>query len=422
MPDSMPADWNAPNPLFPLLRNDDQAFLRELATRHRFSSQEQRQLSEIARDLQQWHAQPLATFWPTNNNKPRKQLMKELRQQLHALRTGPKKLTPEPLKPAKLARDLAPSERKIHGMCPVAAPETVCCNLRTIDAVENCGFGCSYCTIQTFYGQAVTFDAELASKLNKLAADLDPGRLYHFGTGQSSDSLMWGNQHGILDDLCAFASQNPNILLEFKTKSKNVQYFLKQSQLPPNIVCSWSLSPQSIIEAEEHFTASLDERLAAARSVADRGVRVSFHFHPMIIFDGWQDAYQQLANRLQDTFSPEEILFISFGSVTFIRPVIRAIRERERPTKMLQMDLVPTAKGKLSYPPELKKQQFSLIFQSFAPWHDQVFFYLCMEEAEYWTSTFGRVYPDNDSFEHALLTASRAKLPTTVSSPDPSLS
>ena len=79
----------------------------------------------------------------------------------------------------------------------------------------------------------------MGRKLKKI--ELDPRRFYHFGTGQSSDSLVWGNKNGILDDLCTFARANPNVLLEFKTKSANIAYFLDH-EIPENIVCSWSLN------------------------------------------------------------------------------------------------------------------------------------------------------------------------------------
>jgi spore photoproduct lyase len=281
-------------------------------------------------------------------------------------------------------------------MCPVASEETVCCNLRTIDAVENCGMGCSYCAVQTFYGDEVVFDAKLKEKLE--AIELEDDRFYHIGTGQSSDALMWGNQHGLIDDLCDFARAHPNVLLEFKSKSKNVAYFLKHPT-PPNIVLSWSLNTPTVIRNEEHFSASLEQRLRAARQVADRGIKLAFHFHPMVHYDCWQEDYAALAAAVTEQFDPSEVLFISLGSVTFIKPVIKALRQRATPTKMLQMEMVPGAKGKLSYPHELKVEMFGHMYEAFAPWQDDVFFYLCMEQASLWHSTFGFAYETNEAFE-----------------------
>ncbi len=152
-------------------------------------------------------------------------------------------------------------ERTIIGDCPVASPKTRCCNLKTLDSVISCGHDCSYCSIQSFYtGGKVQFDTHLKEKLAELS--FDPSKRYHIGTGQSSDSLMWGNRGNSLDYLTEFAKKNKNVILEFKTKSKNVEWLL-QNDIPRNVIVTWSLNPQEIIDNEEHLTASLEERLRA---------------------------------------------------------------------------------------------------------------------------------------------------------------
>ena len=199
-----------------------------------------------------------------------------------------------------------------------------------------------------------------------------------------------------------FAAKNPNIVLEFKTKSDNISYFL-ENDFPANIVCSWSLNPQTIIENEEHFTASLQNRLLAARKVADKGLKVSFHFHPIVYYDKWKESYTKIAEKVQKLFEPHEILFISFGSVTFIKPVLKKIRKQGFNTKITQMELVTDPHGKMTYPDDIKVEKFSTMYKTFSPWHDEVFFYLCMEKASLWQQSLGYVYPDNETFEKAML-------------------
>ena len=403
--------------LFPMLDPADQAFIRSIAVRYRLTFQELRQLAENALDLRMWKQTPLPELWILLEQKSRikniqrkKDVIGLLNYHLENLRRKPKSYPPKGLdkpKAPKLQFELEDSNKRILGKCPVASEETVCCNLHTIDAVENCGFGCSYCTIQTFYGEKITFDKNFHQKL--LALELDPNRFYHIGTGQASDSLMWGNRYDILHDLCEFAENNPNILLEFKTKSRNVHFFLRHS-VPRNIVCSWTLNTATIIENEEHFTASIEQRLQAARQVADRNIRVAFHFHPLVFYDKWRDDYQRLATKVLGRFSPDEVLFISFGSVTFIKPAIKAIRQRRGASKILQMELVRDPKGKLTYPDHIKEEMFSAMYQNFKPWHDRVFFYLCMEKAKLWNSTFGFSYPSNETFEREFGRATMGKL------------
>jgi spore photoproduct lyase len=219
----------------------------------------------------------------------------------------------------------------------------------------------------------------------------------HIGTGQSSDSLVWGNRENVLKDLCEFAARHPKVLLEFKTKSANVKHLL-QLDVPKNVVCSWSLNTEAIVENEEHFTASLDKRLEAARKAADAGIHVAFHFHPVVYYEGWEADYEALVGRVQSMFKPEEVLFVSFGSVTFIKPVIQKLRDQGHNSKMLQMEMVPDPHGKLSYPDPIKIEIFSNMYKWFKPWRNKVFQYLCMERAYFWDEVFGWHYPNNDHF------------------------
>ena len=293
------------------------------------------------------------------------------------------------------------------GACPVASEGTRCCNLLTLDAVESCGFDCSYCSIQSFYNQnKITFDENFKDKLKNL--NLDPSQTYHIGTGQSSDSLMWGNREGILDALFEFAKNNPNVILEFKTKSNNIKYLL-ENEVPKNIICTWSLNTQTIIDNEEHLTASLDERINSARVLANKGVIVGFHFHPIVVYENYLDEYKNIYDRLVSEFNSDEIALISMGTLTFIKPVIKKLRQRELKTKILQMPF-ETINGKQSYSIKQKKQMFKHCYDSFKPWHKSVYFYMCMEAHSLWKDVFGFEYSSNNQMEDFMKIAYLGKI------------
>ena len=408
--------------LFAVLPEREQRLVRAIHDRYRLTVQEVRLLCEAARDLQMWGEPRLDAWWRAAEGRlaatagatparlersaarARKQrLMKALREHLDGLRRAATRYgeqpPPAPERPPLHVVSESTGDA-VFGDCPVRSERTLCCNLKTIDAVKNCAFGCSYCTIQTFYGDRVAIDADLGAKLRNL--DLEPGRFYHIGSGQSSDSLVWGNRGGMLDRMCDFARAHPDVLLEFKTKSANVTYFMDpQRATPANVVCSWSLNTTPVIEHEEHLTATLEQRLRAARRVADRGIRVAFHFHPMVRYAGWEHDYPALARRLTAEFSPDEVSFVSFGSVTFIKPVIREIRRRGEPTRILQTDLVKDPHGKLTYPDDLKVRMFSTMYRALAPWRERVFMYLCMEKPAIWDRAFGWRFSSNEEFEQA---------------------
>jgi len=400
--------------LYEKLSESERSFIKELSYRYKFTFQEFRHLVQAARDLEMWGEQPLQVWWQNKfpqGTQTKRSMITALKNHLDNLKNCEKVYNPAPaFRPIQHKANKIISSRgdkKIWGMCPVASDKTVCCQLRTIDAVENCIYACSYCTIQTFYTDKIIIEQDVYKKLMQIEIERD--RFYHFGTGQSSDSLALGNRDGILDAHCAFARKYPNIMLEFKSKSKNIEFFLT-NDIPKNVVCSWSLNTPTIIKHEEHFTASLEERLISARRLADKGIKVAFHFHPLVYYKGWSEDYPEIVHTLLNSFTPEEVLFVSFGSVTLIKPVIQKIRDVGNPTKILQMNFASDPHGKLTYTDEIKIIMFKRLYEAFLPWKEKVFIYLCMEKASIWQSTFGFVYQNNDEFERDFGTYTMCKI------------
>ncbi len=396
--------------LFLSLDEKTKGFIHSIASNHRLTFQQLMQITEMAVDLRMWNEVLLPERWielenqiTSENGNAGKTIFEQLRQQWHSLKNGETVYdSVTKLSSWDWKKRVTTHERDdtIFGMCPVASEKTICCNLLTIDAIQGCGFGCSYCSIQTFYDEkSISVDANLSDKLQVIT--LDPSRKYHICSGQSSDSLFLGNSSRVLTTQLDFARRNPNVILEFKTKSKNVSHLL-ETDVPPNVFVSWSVNPQSITENEEHFSASLKDRLVAARRVADRGILIGFHFHPMVHYRGWENDYETLIRKVLSIFSSEEVALVSFGTLTFIKSAIKNLRLKGLSSKVLQIPLEETA-GKLSYPQQIKEELFQTAWHAFAPWHDSVFFYLCMENRELWQSVFGFCHDNNNAFEEALL-------------------
>jgi len=395
---------------FDKLLEDEQNHLEKQALHYRFSFQQLKQLIDMAIDFNMWNEESILERLHGDFNS-KKDAFDTIREQHYTLKNSPKSYENFDVSEHKIEHKFSFVEKDNKdlslGMCPVASPNTRCCNLLTLDAVESCGFDCSYCSIQSFYNEnQIGIDINLAEKLEKL--ELDPNLTYHIGTGQSSDSLMWGNRGGILDALFAFARRYPNVILEFKTKSDNISYFL-ENEVPSNIICTYSLNTPTIVEHEEHLSSSLEKRLKSARSLADKGVKVGFHFHPIVQYENYLVEYGVVYKELIETFKPEEVVMVSMGTLTFIKPVIKQLRDRNFKSKILQMPLID-ANGKQSYPLETKQEMFKHAYDSFSPWNDKVFFYLCMENHSLWRSVFGYEYSSNNHFEEEMLKAYKAKV------------
>ncbi len=398
-----------------VLPEEQKKWLISLADTWPLSFQQLKLLTEYCIDMICWQAGSPERFYnpeklgQVSGKRAAAMVFHQIQEQYKELKINPKKYAS--LSSTKINEKTFPSAQmlsidskgSIMGTCPVASEKTRCCNLHTLDVVQQCGFGCSYCSIQSFYhGDQVRFIKELPKQLAKLK--LKPQERYHIGTGQSSDSLMWGNEFGILDSLTDFAASHPNVGLEMKSKSGKIDYFLDKAP-PPNIIFTWSLNPSIVIQNEETGTASLKQRLESARKMADLGCPVGFHFHPIVWYKGWKKDYKELVSMVTDMFTPDEVVMISLGTLTFIKSVIKRIRNRLLKSSILQMPMEEIG-GKMSYPFDIKIQLFSNLYRSFPnDWIENVFFYMCMEDIRLWEPVLGRSYTTNEKFEQDMLDA-----------------
>lgn len=289
------------------------------------------------------------------------------------------------------------SPDRIMGRCPCPkdGEETRCCNLVTLDAVQQCGFACSYCSIQSFYSNnQIRVVSDLKAKLDEIT--LEDGT-WHIGTGQSSDSLALSDDFGTLTALSAFARKHPDVIIELKTKSARTDYL--NLDIPSNVIFTWSVNAQTVVEKEEHLAASLEGRIRAARKVSEKGHPVGFHIHPMVYYTDWEHGYLDLVTRLVDNIDPGNVVLTGIGTLTFTKSNLKALRDSKRPTLVTKIPLAPIA-GKFSYDLEMKRRMFSYVYNLFpSDWKDQVFFYLCMEDPSLWPDVLGRQYACNADFE-----------------------
>ena len=402
--------------IYSSLSDQNKLFLETISSKYKFSYQELRQLSVISADFSMWKSKSVRDYIIEIESENaaglhKKDVLKILVSRWNDLKDSKTQYESQSSKirerPAPRKVTVSDSQNEVFGMCPVASEKTVCCNLMTIDAVQGCSLGCSYCSIQTFYTDGkISIDKNLAEKLSKIP--LDPSKNYHIGSGQSSDSLAIGNREGVLDAQLEFARKNSNIILEFKTKSSNIDHLVK-TDVPKNVFVSWSLNPQLFIDNEEHGTASLDQRISSARRLSDKGILIGFHFHPIVYYENYEKDYSDVVKKVMTTFEPSEIAMISMGTLTFIKPAIQKLRSTGLSSKVLQIPMAD-AVGKSSYTREIKAEIFNQVYRQFDYWHDRVFFYLCMEESAVWESVFGEYYSSNTEFENALFESVHSKM------------
>ena len=278
--------------------------------------------------------------------------------------------------------------------CPGVSPGMVCCNYYVVNLSKNCIYDCSYCFLQDFLGNnpmqvAYVNVEDLLVELEEVFTQY-PDRNFRVGTGELTDSLALDAIVPYTAYLLPFFNQQSNAVLELKTKSDQIANLLDHSD-PTNIIVSWSLNPQTVIDLEEKGTTSLVQRLEAAKACLDKGYRIGFHFDPIILIPGWENAYLQLVNMLCDTIPIAKVEWVSLGSFRY-RPTLKSIIKNRHPdTRLFTSEHLPSIDGKFRYLRPLRNRAYETIRGYLKSRSEELNIYLCMETREIWEGVTGKM-------------------------------
>lgn len=270
----------------------------------------------------------------------------------------------------------------------------VCCNYYVLNLTTNCPLDCTYCILQEYLENNpvikifVNIDDAL-EQIEKIYQE-NEGVPIRIGTGELSDSLALDNITEFSEILIPFFEKRKNLFLELKTKTNRIQNLLKFKGIK-NTVIAWSLNPQSIIDEEEFYTASLEERLSAAAKCQKQGFKTAFHFDPIIHYDGWEKDYKAVIKSLFDHISPENIPWISMGGFRY-RPSMKPIvRSRFPSNKLMAGELLPCEDGKMRYFRPQRKKMYEAMVKWLRDYDEKLNLYFCMEDQGMWKELFQSV-------------------------------
>lgn len=282
--------------------------------------------------------------------------------------------------------------------CPGTDASYLCCNYQVINQTQNCPMRCTYCILQFYLNQPATvvytnFEEIFAELKMKIARQ--PKRFFRIGTGELGDSLAIDGSVRFAERAIRVFAEIPNALLELKSKSDGIDELLHLEH-KGHTVLAWSLNPQEIIQQDELKTAQLIPRLAAAQKAADAGYLLAFHFDPILFHPSWEDLYSELIDELYLHVDPEQIAWISMGSLRFPPSMKDKIMERYPHTSIPYAEMVRGMDGKLRYARPLRLPMYRLIYNKLTATPAAPFIYFCMESPLIWREVFGKA-PDSNA-------------------------
>ncbi len=274
--------------------------------------------------------------------------------------------------------------------CP-GTSRHICCGYHVINAVTNCPMDCSYCVLQAYlnnpflmlYSNCDELFQEIEAFLSK-----DHPFIPRLGTGELSDSLALDSIFPLSQPLVSYFAEKQKGILELKTKSAEVEQLLSLDHRGRTVV-SWSINPERIIREEERRTASLQERLDAAKKCEERGYPLGFHFDPLIDHGSLEKGYEETVQALFKRVNTKRIAWISLGGFRYPQQLKGVARERFPDTRVFLGELFPGKDGKFRYLKEIRIEMFRRMVTWLREGDPDLFIYLCMESQEVWEKVFG---------------------------------
>ncbi|HSV97062.1 MAG TPA: DNA photolyase [Spirochaetota bacterium] len=286
-------------------------------------------------------------------------------------------------------------------LCP-GSPNMICCRYLLLNTGFNCLYDCVYCYLNSYLNSfgivQFTNVFRVLDEMTGFYRTCDRGRIYRVGTGEFTDSLMMDEVTGIGRAIIEHASLMPNVMIEMKTKSDNIDHLLDIDR-KGNAVLAWSLNTQRNIDRYEKDSGSLASRISAASRAAAAGYFVAFHFDPVILYPEWEREYRSLVDALYNAVPSARIVWISMGGFRYGPGFREAVRVRFPDEDITTAEMFPGKDGKLRYFKPVRRSIYHTLTDRIKAHGGRPFIYLCMEAADMWEEVFGKTYSSSAELE-----------------------
>jgi spore photoproduct lyase len=271
--------------------------------------------------------------------------------------------------------------------CPGTAQGYNCCGYQILTPLTGCGMYCRFCILQVYFDDhrqvLYTNWADLEREVEaKMAAH--QGRIVRVGTGEFADSLYLEPRLGLSTRVAALFERYPNAVVEFKTKSANIAS-LGAIRNPRQVVIGFSMNTPEMIGLLEKGTASLQQRLQAARTCEEMGFWLAFHFDPMVWHPSWKTAYRSVIESIFSSVkAPGRIAWWSCGGFRSVPALKAHLKASGEHLPLFGGEMVLGEDRKLRYFRPLRVEFYRLMAEEIGRHCPAVPLYLCMESPEVW--------------------------------------
>lgn len=225
--------------------------------------------------------------------------------------------------------------------------------------VMNCVYDCEYCYLKGMYPSGnLVFFLNLEDIFEAVETKLREHPMY-LCVSYDTDLLAIEHMTGYVAEWVQFVQKqnelDPGCLkIELRTKCAGGQVW-KNVPSHPGVICAFTLSPQAVIEAYEHRTPSLSQRLLGVTEAMRAGFPVRLCFDPMIYCRDWKGQYEKMLAQVCGQIDMEKIVDVSVGTFRVSQDYLKKMRKNEPYSAVVQFPYQNDG-GVYHYPTELMEE------------------------------------------------------------------
>jgi len=294
----------------------------------------------------------------------------------------------DPIRTGKQVLYLTENRGGFIRRCPGTRNYT-CCDYMILHIGTYCTMDCAYCILQSyFHPPLLQFFVNQAQLFRDLTSFFMERAHRRIGTGEYTDSLIWEPWTDLSRKLIPCFGAQSHAVLELKTKTTHIDAIQGLAHNRRTIM-AWSVNTPAVIRRNESGTAPLEARIDAAARCRQWGYPLAFHFDPIVDYAGCVEDYRQVVDRIFDRIAPEDIVWISLGTLRYMPALKGVIQSRWPRSKLPYGEFITGLDGKSRYLKHIRIDIYRGIVDAIRHRSQDVTLYFCMESPEVWQEVFG---------------------------------
>jgi len=261
----------------------------------------------------------------------------------------------------------------------------VCRPAWRIHLINGCPHKCFYCSLGGLMTMMMNVE-EYVEHLDELVKANPWEKTYLYE--DDAEALAVEPEYGAVPALAEYFGQTEDYYLNIHSKSANVDFFADLSRAAcEHTIIVWSLTARTQSTILERGSATMDERIEAARKSHEMGICTRFKYKPIVPVRGWRDEIAEMTRLVFEHTHPDLIALFTLAWMDYKEMVQLVDPDMIDP---VYLDAARDSAEELGqtrvrpFPHWVRKEIYEFCIDQIRSYDSEIPVVLCTESTEMW--------------------------------------